>query len=79
MCKEYSFRYNKIHKCQSHIEDMYKKQDLLPSIGLTDFAVCMPDNLKIPNDVVASYRNYYKNSKAALAKWKDRNIPEFML
>lgn len=37
----------------------------------------MPDEYKT-NDPVESYRNYYRGSKAEIAKWKTRNKPDWM-
>jgi hypothetical protein len=37
----------------------------------------MPDEVKIPGDSIASYRNYYINNKNHLANWKKRNIPSW--
>jgi len=38
---------------------------------------CMPDYLKCDNSIKA-YRNYYKsNEKNYMAKWTNRNIPEW--
>jgi len=36
----------------------------------------MPDEYRV-DDVVESYRNYYKGAKANFAKWTKRNIPEW--
>ena len=76
LCKEYTFRYEKIHKCQSIIESFYNYKDNIPSNGLTPFVKCMPDQYKV-DDPVESYRNYYRNDKAYIANWKNRNIPEW--
>lgn len=37
----------------------------------------MPDEYKTDN-VVESYRNYYKGSKSEMAKWKKDNKPYWM-
>ena len=76
LCKEYTFRYEKIHKCQSIIESFSNYKDNIPNNGLTPFVKCMPDQYKV-DDVVESYRNYYRNDKAYIANWKNRNIPEW--
>lgn len=46
----------------------------LTSIGMTDFALAMPDEYKV-DDVVESYRNYYNGDKRHLFNWKNRDIP----
>jgi hypothetical protein len=76
LCKEYSYRYGKIHKCQEILERFAKKDFLLPDGELTEFAKCMPDEFKSDN-VVFSYRKYYMGAKQSFASWKNRPIPEW--
>jgi len=45
-------------------------------IGLTPFAIAMPDHL-ITDDVVESYRRYYVNEKVNMATWKI-SVPSWM-
>ncbi len=76
LCKEYTFRYKKVHKCQSIIE-YFKTLRLEISEGeLTGFRFCMPEEYK-SSDIVESYRKYYIGSKSEMAKWKDRGKPEW--
>lgn len=78
LCDEYTYRYNKIHKCQPIIT-IFKTglhKQLIPSVGLTPFAKCMPDQYKV-DDPVESYRNYYRGEKAYIAKWTGRNPPDW--
>lgn len=77
LCKEYTFRYGKIHRSQEIIEwcKNNKKLANLPNIGLTKFALAMPEDCKLNNPVL-SYRNYYLIHKRKFAKWnKGRNPP----
>jgi len=76
LCEEYTYRYNKIHKCQNIIKKFNISQEKLSisDNGLTPFAKCMPDQYKV-DDAVQSYRNYYISEKIHLAKWKNRSIP----
>lgn len=78
LCDEYTYRYKKVHKCQPIIINfktgLYKQS--IPSIGLTPFVKCMPDEYKV-DDPVESYRNYYRGAKAYIAKWTGRNPPEW--
>lgn len=76
LCKEYSYRYGKIHKCQAIIEEFYKSPMKPPYGELTNFAQCMPDIYK-RKDAVEAYRNYYCGDKRNIAKWSKRNIPEW--
>jgi hypothetical protein len=46
-------------------------------IGFTMPPLCMPDEYKIPGDVVRSYRNYYSKGKRSIATWTDTPIPHW--
>lgn len=71
---EYTHRYGRRHKSQNAIETV--KQPLsFPFVGLTPFALAMPDEFKI-GDAVESYRAYY-HSKAHFAKWTRRQQPSW--
>jgi len=78
LCEEYTYRYGKIHKCQSLLENFLQASDKLslPKIGMTPFKLCMPDKYKV-KDPVESYRNYYRGDKAYIAKWSKREQPEW--
>jgi len=41
----------------------------------TDPTPAMPDECKIPGDVVGSYRKYYVMKKQAMASWKAPSTP----
>ena len=78
LCKEYTYRYGKRHKSQEVIEWCITN---LPNISDKDFTTppkAMPDEYKV-NDVIESYRNYYRGAKKDFAKWKNREIPEWFL
>lgn len=78
LLKEYTNRYNKIHKYNNWIEqlyniDLYKNYD-----DHTEPPQCMPEQYKELNSVNA-YRNYYINEKYKFAKWKLNNKPDWMI
>tara|TARA_R110000822_G_scaffold189024_2_gene328048 strand:- start:1781 stop:2257 length:477 start_codon:yes stop_codon:yes gene_type:complete len=77
LCIEYTYRYGKIHKVQD--TRLMHKLFLIPNnIGTETFTEptpAMPDDCKIINDSIASYRKYYQLYKAHIAKWTDRNMP----
>ena len=78
---EYLNRYNKIHKSLDAIawcDDHYHQLDLPVDIGLTNFVQAMPDEYK-NEDAIVAYQTYYVNDKKYFAKWKNREIPKFML
>lgn len=70
-------RYHKIHASLAVINYLAENKPELPNIGLTEFALCMPDQFKINNDPVLSYRNFYIKDKSRFAKWKLGNIPDW--
>lgn len=74
LCKEYTYRYNKVHKTQEVIEWCGKNLPDINDIGLTPFALAMPDEYKV-EDAVQSYRNYYNGAKRHLFAWRRREIP----
>ena len=80
LCREYTYRYRRAHKCQSIIESFANNiaRTQMPDIGLTPFAKCMPDQYKV-NDAVESYRNYYRGDKTRMAKWTGRPVPEWYI
>jgi len=76
LCHEYSFRYDKIHKCEAHIR-RFSEMELgaFPDDdGDIKFVQCMPDEYK-KDDPVEGYRAYYLGNKAHIASWKRRDPP----
>jgi hypothetical protein len=80
LCKEYTFRFGKIHKSQEVIEKAFCENIFSKKIiaeGLTEFAQAMPENYK-GNEPVIAYRNYYKNEKKHLFKYTKRDAPKWL-
>lgn len=81
---EYTYRYNKIHKSIDAIiwcwENISRNNfQLLHTVNEHDpitFPKCMPDEYKV-DDIVQSYRNYYKGAKRDIAKWTKRPVPNW--
>ena len=76
LCKEYSYRYGRVHKTEQYI---YGELHRLPpnialDAGQTPFAQTMPDECKNDDPVIA-YRQFYLKHKAAFATWKVRETP----
>ena len=78
LCDEYTFRYGKVHKCESIIQHFFTQTAKLnlPRIGMTPYKLCMPDQYKV-EDAVESYRNYYRGDKAYIAAWRERGAPDW--
>lgn len=75
LCKEYTYRYGKVHASESKGVVMTLSQ--LPNNikQTTEFRLptpAMPDEYKT-GDVVESYRNYYIGSKQRMAQWNGKN------
>jgi hypothetical protein len=79
LCKEYTYRYGKIHKCESSglVNHLQVTPTNIPIGEFTQPTPAMPDEVKILGDSVASYRNYYINNKTHLANWKKREVPNW--
>jgi hypothetical protein len=77
LCTEYTYRYDKVHKCEAVISWCREHQPRIESYGLTEFAQAMPDQYKSHN-AVTSYRDYYKGEKKHLFNWKKRDQPNWI-
>lgn len=76
LCSEFEFRRGKVHKSKEVLRWCLSNVPKLDSIGLTDFALAMPDEYKT-DCAVESYRNYYLNDKRHLASWELRGKPDW--
>lgn len=76
LCREYTYRYNKIHKSQAVIQWCIDNKPTLPDLPFTDPPQAMPDECKLP-DTVSAYRNYYIMEKKDFCKWKNRPTPSW--
>lgn len=74
---EYTYRYGKIHACARLKQALLKLPNNIKIGFFTEPTPAMPDDVKIVNDSLASYRNYYTKNKTHLAKWKKRPVPEW--
>jgi len=74
---EYTFRYNKVHSCDKHVNWLMNNLPKNILIGVrTNPPLCMPDDSKdLSGDFIKSYRKYYLLHKRYFAKWKLRSIP----
>lgn len=77
---EYTERYRKVHRSSLVLHSLEKEFSLLnpelfPKLYKTALPLCMPDQYKVPDDPVKSYRNYYIGDKASFAQWKYTSKP----
>lgn len=85
ICKEYTFRYGKQHKCEQIMKDMVAPNII--DIGLTELPKAMGEMVKmgidIPTDVVEAYRKYYNVCKTNMFNWEGkingRKIPDWII
>lgn len=81
LCKEYTHRYGKVHKVERDgllNELLHAPKNINLSAPFTEPTPAMPDDVKVLGDSIASYRKYYIQNKAHLAKWKNRPVPCWM-
>ena len=71
LCQEYTYRYGKIHKCESHLISLKARPADLPQIGFTTPRLAMPDSYK-QYDTVTAYRYYYLYDKTDILSWKGK-------
>ena len=74
LCREYTYRYKKHHKCETVLNYLISNKPNIPSIGFTYPALAMPNEYK-QDCYIESYRMYYIKDKQHLANWNQRNIP----
>ena len=68
-------RYGKRHACADRMDVLYMWPENIPDGPFTPPTPAMPNDVKVPGDSLASYRNYYINNKTHLANWKKREVP----
>jgi hypothetical protein len=81
LCREYEFRYLKIHKTEAHILWLLNNHPAIGSIPFTNPPLAMPDEYKCSN-VIKSYRTFYIESKCKqrnIVKYKCRTPPSFLI
>ena len=79
LCKEYTYRYGKIHLCEIKLKKALNFYPDNIKIGdITPFKLAMPDEYK-KDDPVESYREYYIKKKKDICKWKYTDTPEWFI
>ena len=80
LCDEYTYRYNKVHKCASMLSAFECFPTNLPFGNFSQPPACMGgyEHCIVEGDSVESYRRYYRAAKSNMSKWTDRPVPEFM-
>ena len=79
LCKEYTYRYDKVHKVEASglLHSLYSPPLGILGGAFTEPTPAMPDEYKVPGNSVQAYINYYLGAKRHLANWKKRSIPSW--
>lgn len=77
--EEYTYRYGKKHKSIEVIEWCLQNRPNIHDVDFTTPPMAMGDEYKIGNDVIESYRNYYRGAKSGIVSWKNREVPDWFL
>lgn len=79
LCKEYTYRYHKIHKVQASglLKLLSNIPEELPLNLKTTMPQAMPDHCKHKNSITA-YHNYYAQEKERMLTFTGRRIPDFL-
>jgi len=79
LMQEYNYRYEKQHKCFGELSYMLQSPPKnLEEYDMTVIPSAMDDKYIVSDNPVVNYRNYYKNGKTHLHKWKKREAPEWI-
>lgn len=79
LCKEYTYRYDKIHTSEIKLLKLLNKiPNMIPEGNITIFSQAMPDNVKHKNPIIA-YHQYYNVYKIHINIWKKRDTPYFII
>lgn len=82
LCREYEYRYLKIHKTESHILWLLANPPaVLVDVGFTKPPQAMPDEYK-QDDTVSAYHEFYRESKMKkrnIVTYKKREFPKFLV
>jgi hypothetical protein len=73
---EYTYRYGKVHASSRLISGLSKPPTNIEFGGGYDEPTpAMPEDYKVKNDSITSYRNYYINDKAKMSRWTNSPMP----
>jgi len=82
LCREYEYRYSKIHKTESHIVWLLNNPpEEIPDVGFTEPPQAMPDEYKDSN-FITGYHTFYRESKMTdrnIVTYKKRDFPKFLV
>lgn len=82
LCKEYTYRYGKVHKCERDglVNRLFRAPGNISTMRpFTEPTPAMPDQYKVPGNSIQSYKNYYNGEKQRMFSWKKREQPEWII
>jgi hypothetical protein len=79
-CREYTYRYGKVHKVSSSglLTSLAQFPKNISKASFTQPPSAMDPKYIISKNAIVNYRNYYKVGKVHLHKWKNRQPPEWI-
>lgn len=81
-CDEYTYRYGKVHVTDTKLRNVLRQHPnniAKSSSNWSGPTPAMPDECKVPGDALASYKKYYIDKKADMAKWTNREPPSWFI
>ena len=78
LCNEYTRRYKKTHLTARNLK--WLRKNIPTSISenyFTNVPLCVPEDCKVEDNPVESYRRYYAKHKSRFAKWKYTIVPDW--
>lgn len=81
LCEEFRHRWGKEHATQKVFGILaHNPKGILEAASWqTPVPLAMPDEYKVPNDPIASYRKYYRLGKKHLNCYTNREAPEWLV
>ncbi len=74
---EYTYRYGRVHACETHLERLRTAPRGLVGVGCSPPPQCVPEQFK-QADTVQAYREYYLAEKVKQSRWTYREVPHFI-
>lgn len=78
LLKEYTYRYNRVHKCSELVPILKYIPMNIPIGPFSEPTPAMPDEYKVPGNSELSYKRYYIGSKTHMFSWKGREMPDWI-
>lgn len=78
LCDEYTYRYGKTHKCYGMGYALQSPPLNLKAYDWTTPPSCMPEQYILSDNPVENYRQYYREGKKHILKWKNRPQPDWI-